>query len=254
MKTLFKNCDIVTTTDSGFEVIRNGFCGVDGVYICYLGTDMPAEKYDIIKDMTGRVLYPGLINAHNHAAMTLLRGIGSDLPLKEWLYDNMFPTEDKLRAEDVKAGTELAILEMLSTGTVSFSDMYYFCDTTADCVIESGMKANLCRALSAFDPNEAYKDSYRVKEALSLYNNYNNAANGRIKIDLSIHAEYTCLEDIVRRHSEKCKELGAIMHIHLSETKSEHDACIENTARPRPAGSTIWVRLTAPPLPPTAYG
>lgn len=227
MKTLFKNCDIVTTTDSGFEVIRNGFCGVDGVYICYLGTDMPAEKYDIIKDMTGRVLYPGLINAHNHAAMTLLRGIGSDLPLKEWLYDNMFPTEDKLRAEDVKAGTELAILEMLSTGTVSFSDMYYFCDTTADCVIESGMKANLCRALSAFDPNEAYKDSYRVKEALSLYNNYNNAANGRIKIDLSIHAEYTCLEDIVRRHSEKCKELGAIMHIHLSETKSEHDACIE---------------------------
>ena len=169
MKTLFKNCDIVTTTASGFQVIRNGFCGVDGAYICYLGTDKPAEKYDIIKDMTGRVLYPGLINAHNHAAMTLLRGIGSDLPLKEWLYDNMFPTEDKLRAEDVKAGTELAILEMLSTGTVSFSDMYYFCDTTADCVIESGMKANLCRALSAFDPNEAYEDSYRVKEALSLY-------------------------------------------------------------------------------------
>ena len=77
MKTLFKNCDIVTTTDSGFEVIRNGFCGVDGAYICYLGTDKPAEKYDIIKDMTGKVLYPGLINAHNHAAMTLLRGIGS---------------------------------------------------------------------------------------------------------------------------------------------------------------------------------
>ena len=227
MKTLFKNCDIVTTTDSGFEVIRNGFCGVDGAYIRYLGTDMPAEKYDIIKDMTGRVLYPGLINAHNHAAMTLLRGIGSDLPLKEWLYDNMFPTEDKLRAEDVKAGTELAILEMLSTGTVSFSDMYYFCDATADCVIESGMKANLCRALSAFDPNEAYEDSYRVKEALYLYNSYNNAANGRIKIDLSIHAEYTCLEDIVRRHSEKCTVGGAIMHIHLSETKSEHDACIE---------------------------
>ena len=72
MKTLFKNCDIVTTTDSGFEVIRNGFCGVDGAYICYLGTDMPAEKYDTVKDMTGRVLYPGLINAHNHAAMTAL--------------------------------------------------------------------------------------------------------------------------------------------------------------------------------------
>ena len=68
MKTLFKNCDIVTTTDSGFEVIRNGFCGVDGAYIRYLGTDMPAEKYDIIKDMTGRVLYPGLDSISNMAS------------------------------------------------------------------------------------------------------------------------------------------------------------------------------------------
>lgn len=91
MKTLFKNCDIVTTTDSGFEVIRNGFCGVDGAYICYLGTDMPAEKYDIIKDMTGRVLYPGLINAHNHAAMTLLRGIGSDRLLRSGFTTICFP-------------------------------------------------------------------------------------------------------------------------------------------------------------------
>lgn len=64
----------------------------------------------------------------------------------------MFPTEDKLRTEDVKAGTELAILEMLSTGTVSFSDMYYFCDATADCVIESGIKANISRALSRLRP------------------------------------------------------------------------------------------------------
>ena len=107
------------------------------------------------------------------------------------------------------------------------------------------MKANISRALSAFDPNEAYKDSYRTEERqaqplsirLDMY--YfcdttadcvieSGAADGRLKIDLSVrHAEYTCLESIARRHSEKCKELGAIMHIHLSETKAEHDACIE---------------------------
>ncbi len=227
MKTLFKNCDIVASDDDGFKVIKNGFCGIDGAVISYIGEAAPAEKYDVVKDMSGKVLYPGLVNTHNHAVMTLLRGIGSDLPLKEWLYDNMFPTEDRLRAADAKAGTELAILEMLSTGTVSFSDMYYFSDTTAECVLSSGMKANLCRGISAFDPSEKYEDSYRTREALDLYNGYNGAGDGKLKIDLSVHAEYTCLETIARQHSEKCRELGAIMHIHLSETMAEHESCIE---------------------------
>ena len=226
MKTLLKNCDILATTDSGFHVLHSGFCGIEDDKICYLGETEPAGKYDYVKNLTGKVLFPGLINTHCHSAMTLLRGIGSDLPLQEWLYDHMFPTEDKLRAEDIKAGSQLAIMEMLSTGTVSFSDMYYFCENTAEAVLESGIKANICRAISAFDPNEAYEDSYRVKEALDLYKNYHNAGNGRLKIDFSLHAEYTCLEHIVRAHSEKCCDMGAIMHIHLSETKSEHENCI----------------------------
>ncbi|MBQ7091721.1 MAG: amidohydrolase family protein, partial [Clostridia bacterium] len=197
MKTLMKNCDIVASSPSGFYVLKNAFCGIEDDTICCLGETQPTEKYDYVKDMGGKVLFPGLINTHCHAAMTLLRGIGSDLPLQEWLFDHMFPTEDKLRPQDVKAGSQLAIMEMLSTGTVSFSDMYYFCEDTAEAVLESGIKANICRAISAFDPNEAYEDSYRVKEALKLYDAYHNAGNGRLKIDLSLHAEYTCLEHIV---------------------------------------------------------
>ena len=238
MKTLMKNCDIVASDSSGFYVLKNAFCGIEDDKICYLGETQPTEKYDYVKDMGGKVLFPGLINTHCHAAMTLLRGIGSDLPLQEWLFDHMFPTEDKLRPQDVKAGSQLAIMEMLSTGTVSFSDMYYFCEDTAEAVLESGIKANICRAISAFDPNEAYEDSYRVKEALKLYDTYHNAGNGRLKIDLSLHAEYTCLEHIVKAHSAKCKELGAIMHVHVSETKSEHDNCVEKYGKT----PTEWFR------------
>lgn len=227
MKTLLKNCDIVASSDTGFNVIKNGFLGIADDRICYLGNAQPIEKYDLIKDMDGKVLFPGLINTHCHSAMTLLRGIGSDLPLKEWLYDHMFPTEDKLRSSDVRAGSQLAIMEMLSTGTTSFSDMYYFCEDTADAVLSSGIKANLCRAISAFDPAEAYEDSYRVKEAIELYKNYHNAGSGRLKIDFSIHAEYTCLEHIVKAHSQTCRQMDGIMHIHLSETKSEHESCLK---------------------------
>ncbi len=227
MKTLLKNCHIVASADNHFSIIKDGCLGIADDRICYLGDTQPQEKYDHIKDMGGKVLFPGLINTHCHAAMTLLRGIGSDLPLKEWLYDHMFPTEDKLRSQDVKAGSQLAIMEMLSTGTTSFSDMYYFSEDTAEAVLSSGIKANICRAISAFDPSEAYEDSYRVKEALALYDKYHGAGNGRLRIDFSIHAEYTCLEHIVKAHSRACRDRQGIMHIHLSETKAEHDECIK---------------------------
>jgi len=227
MKTLLKNCDIISTGKSGFEVIHSGYLGIDDDIICYVGDVMPLEKYDYVKDMTGKILCPGLINTHCHSAMTLLRGVGSDLPLQEWLFDHMFPIEDKLRAQDVKAGSELAILEMLSTGTVSFSDMYYFCEDTIAAVEESGIKANISRPVQAFDPNEPYEKNYRAKESKEIYRQYHGYAGGRVRIDFSVHAEYTCNEEVVRRYNEDCKAAGASMHIHLSETKSEHDECIK---------------------------
>jgi len=225
MKTLLKNCDIVASTPAGFQVITNGCCGIDGGEICYLGTEAP-EGYDAVKNMSGKVLFPGLINTHCHAPMTLLRGLGSDLPLKEWLFDKIFPAEDRLRAEDVLAGARLAIMEMLSTGTVSFSDMYYFCDEIIEAAAEAGIKANIARPVQAFDPSEPYEKNYRAKESFELYKKYNGYADGRILIDGSVHAEYTCNSEIVRRYAEDCAALGMGMHVHLSETKSEHEECI----------------------------
>ena len=226
MKILFKNADILVKEDN-FKVISNAYLAVDGDKISYVGTEKPMGEFDEIKDMNGKILMPGLINCHNHCPMVLLRGIGSDLPLQQWLFDTVFPIEDKLTAEEIEAGSELALLEMISGGTVSFSDMYFEPETTIRAVAESGMKANITRPVQSFDPNETPEQSYRMKEAIELYDRYNNIFDGRVLIDFCIHAEYTCTETIARAFIEKVNERNGNLHIHLSETKREHDECVE---------------------------
>jgi len=226
MKLLFCNCDILASDGAGFRVIRNGYLGVGGDTIDYIGTDRPAARYDAEKDMRGKALIPGLVNAHTHAAMCLLRGVGSDLPLQQWLFDKIFPIENRLTADDIEAGTNLALLEMLACGTTSFSDMYFQVPRTAEAVLKAGMKANLCRPLQSFDPHERPEDNFRVGEALELYDGYNGAGNGRILVDFSIHAEYTCTQPLAEYAGKLCSERRGNMHVHLSETKKEHEECI----------------------------
>lgn len=226
MKILFKNADILVRDDN-FSVLENAYLAVDGDKISYIGTEEPKGEFDEIKDMSGKILMPGLINCHNHCPMVLLRGIGSDLPLQQWLFDTVFPIEDKLTAEEIKAGSELALLEMISGGTVSFSDMYFEPEMTVQAVAESGMKANITRPVQSFDPNETPDQSYRMKEAIELYEKYNNTFDGRVLIDFCIHAEYTCTETIARTFIEKVNERRGNLHIHLSETKKEHNECVE---------------------------
>ena len=225
MKILFKNADILLK-DEKFDVLENAFLAVDGDKISYIGSEEPADNFDEIKDMSGKMLIPGLINCHNHCPMVLLRGVGSDLPLQQWLFDTVFPIEDKLTAEEIKAGSELALLEMISGGTVSFSDMYFEPEMTIEAVARSGMKANITRPVQSFDPNETPDQSYRMKEAIELYDKYNDSFDGRVLIDFCIHAEYTCTETIARAFIEKVNERKGNLHIHLSETKKEHDECV----------------------------
>ncbi len=227
MKILFKNADVLLRNDDKYEVLDGAFVGVNDDKIDYIGAEKPIEKYDIEKDMSGKLLMPGLYNNHTHVAMTLLRGVGSDLPLQKWLFDTVFPIEDKLDNYRVGVGSELAMLEMLAGGTVSFTDMYFLLDDEYEKVINSGMKANISRCVQCFDPNENPEDNFRIKESLDYYNRYNNSADGRVKVDFSIHAEYTTAEHIAKYYIDRCNELKGNMHIHVSETKSEHLECIE---------------------------
>ena len=225
MKTLYTHADLVLFENGKINVKKNACLGVENDVFCYIGEAVPAEGYDTVRDMTGHVILPGLYNCHTHAAMVLLRGVGSDLPLQQWLFDRVFPIEAKLTPEMIRTGSELALLEMIAGGTVSFSDMYFCPEQTAEAVLASGMRANLNRPVQDMVFEDGAAAEKRVNEALALFKAYDGAGNGRLKIDFSIHAEYTCNEKTTARFSALCAENGGNMHIHLSETASEHEAC-----------------------------
>jgi len=225
MKILFKNATVMALDPS---ITGEGkFLAVDGDVISYIGDKMPDGDFDRILDCTGKLLTAGFYNSHCHSAMTLFRGYGEDLPLDRWLHEKIFPAEERLTHESIYAGSSLAIAEMLAAGTVSFTDMYEKCEDTAKAVIESGIKANLARAVLSFDPVENMSENIRVKEALTLADEYHGAANGRIKIDMSLHAEYTNTENSARYIGELARDRELIIQLHMSETESEHLACIE---------------------------
>lgn len=223
---LFESCDILLRGEDGAYSTLRGFLGVRGDTIDYIGAERPAGEYEEHKKMEHKLLMPGLINCHDHSPMVLLRGVGSGLPLQEWLFDKVFPIEDRLLPEDIAAGTRLAILEMLAGGTTSFSDMYFFPAETVAAVAEAGMKANLNRCVQCFDENQTVEQNTQIPQSVALFEKYHNAENGRIRIDFSVHAEYTCKPHIVRAYSELCKAHSGRMHIHLSETQREVDECI----------------------------
>ena len=230
MKRLFVNAGILAWKDETFYYIEDGCLAVDGDTISYIGKERPAGEYDDVRDMSGKLLMPGLINCHCHNAMVLLRGIGSDLPLQQWLFDEMFPVEDRLTAEDIKAGNELAMMELIASGVTSFSDMYMEAQTLIELNERIGMKASVCRVIQSFDPNEKPEDSVRIKESCELFETYNGCQNDRIRIDFAVHAEYTSTDAVTSGYADRIRKYipeNARMQIHLSETKKEHNECIE---------------------------
>ena len=220
MSILFKN---VRTLESGVDSTVNVL--VDDKFISYIGKDAPSGKRVI--ECNGNLLMPAFYNAHCHSAMTLFRGYGDDLPLQRWLNEKIFPAEDRLNSERVYVGSQLAVAEMIRNGVVSFSDMYFFLDETAKVVEESGIKANLSRSIVSFDESADFSVDTRVLESLDVYNRWHGKADGRIKIDMSLHAEYSNVEGCFKYVGEIAKELGTGFQVHVSETQSEHDACIE---------------------------
>ena len=222
MSILFKNVNLVESL--GYIGTVNVL--VEGEKITYIGNSLPDVSADKVIEGNGNLLLPAFYNAHCHSAMTLFRGYGDDLPLQRWLNERIFPAEDRLDGERVKLGTRLAIAEMIRCGVVSFSDMYFFIDETAEAVEESGMKANLSRAIVSFDENADFSADTRVREAVEVFDKWHGACGGRIKIDMSLHAEYTNVEACARYVGELARERGAGMHLHISETKLEHEECI----------------------------
>ncbi len=218
---LMKN---ITLIDENFQVQENRYVGIDGQRITYISKEAPKQDFGRVYDGTGKLLMNGFVNTHAHSPMTLMRGYGENLALQDWLNKKIFPFEDKLTGDAVYWGTLLAMAESIRYGIVSTTDMYYFSEDMIRAIEESGTKNNISRSITCFDDSDLWS-LQSAKEMKSIYETYHNAADGRIKVDMSIHAEYTSTPKIVKQMAEYTQSIGANMHVHLSETKLEHEEC-----------------------------
>ncbi len=225
MDILIENADIITgSTDRMY--IGKGFIGITDGRISHMGDKPPAftEKTKRL-DATGMTAMPGLQNAHTHSPMVLLRNYAADKPLEKWLGESILPVEDRMTREHIRAGTVLALAEMIKSGTTAFLDMYFESDVTADEVIKSGMKANISLGLLT---------SHRLGEGVDkakdfcrdFFKKYDGTAGGRLKTSLEVHSVYLYDEKTLRESAGFAAQTGMIVNIHLHETKSEVDDAI----------------------------
>ena len=226
MDTLFSHVTAVTM-DEAMHVFYDCFVGVTDGKISWISKTAPDEKPKQIVSGEGLVLMPGLINCHTHLPMSLLRGYADDVELASWLNDHIFPREDRLDGRAVRAATLLSIAECLRFGVTSVSDMYNFCDEIAQAVAESGIKANLARGTTLFAEDFAFDDYPACRELVALKEKWHGYDGGRIRVEASVHAEYTSDYRLWDALAEYALSEGLGMHVHLSETKAEHEACKE---------------------------
>lgn len=214
--------------DENLDYQKGQWIGIKDGLIDYIGSEAPAnaEEYGRSYDGAGKLVMPALYNAHAHAPMTLLRGYAENLPLDRWLNEKCWPFEGKMTPEDNYWATLLACAEMARYGVVGFSDMYYATIERAKAVTEAGLKANLCEGLIAFEPKH-YSEYPICQKNEEYVRTLHNSANGRIKIDYNIHAEYTSNPVVVSDIIDILKDNGLRLHLHLSETKKEVNECKE---------------------------
>ncbi|MFZ5354451.1 MAG: amidohydrolase [Bacillota bacterium] len=224
MSILLKNAQAITMNKAN-EVIKDCCIGIDGDRIVYMGSYRQGleDAYSRVIDCKNRTVMPGFVNAHNHAAMTIFRNYADDMKLMEWLFQKIFPLEDKLTGETVYTATFLAIAEMLRSGTTTFSDMYFFMEEVAEAAGIAGMRAVLARGLHGEMPDDT---DYRFCENLELYRKYNKSFDDRIRVMFGPHAIFTCTIPYIRMVYDKAKELGTSIHIHVAETKEEVRDCM----------------------------
>ncbi|PLT46687.1 S-adenosylhomocysteine deaminase [Paenibacillus pasadenensis] len=213
MKTLIKGALVLTMEK------EEAFCGdilIDRDRIADIQPCLDAEADEVI-DARGMAAMPGLINAHQHAPMSLLRGFCDDLKLMDWLDKKMLPAEARMTPEDVYWGAKLAMAEMIRSGTTAFADMYIHMNEIASAVEEVGMRASLTRGLVFLQPD----GGRRMDEAMDLVRRWSGKAGGRITTMLGPHSPYTVPPEPFREIILLAEQEKLAIHTHLAESKEE---------------------------------
>lgn len=172
-------------------------------------------------DCSGLAILPPFYNAHTHAAMTLLRGYADDMELFKWLSEYIWPTEAKLSAKHIEIGTRLAVLEMIKSGTVFFSDMYWHRKSIMKVVEEMGIRATVgVLILEGVPFQEDFESCFKSLET-------HEGESDRVKMAVMPHSVYTVGEEMLKRCIAMAKAENYVFHIHLSETRNENQQCVE---------------------------
>lgn len=195
-------------------------------------------------ELPDHVLIPGLVNAHGHAAMSLLRGYADDFPLMPWLQEHIWPAEQAhVSAAFVRDGSQLAVAEMLRAGTTTFADMYFFPEETARVVSETGMRCQLAFPIFDFPTAWGSGPEDYLHKGLALRDDYKH--HTRINVVFGPHAPYTVGEETLARIAMLAAELDLPVHIHLHETRGEVLQAVERCGE-RPLDTLNRLGLLGP--------
>ena len=220
--TLLTNA-IILTMDEEYRIFQPGAIAIKADSIIEIG-----ENNEIISkftanevvDCNGKILMPGLINAHTHVPMTLLRGLSDDLRLDVWLLGYMMPVErEYVNPEFVRLGTKIACSEMIQAGITCFNDMYYFEDDVAEATAEVGMRAVCGESILKFPTPDAQSYEELLAYARNFIIKWKN--HPLIVPAIAPHAPYTCTAEILQKAKDLAIEFDVPLHIHIAETATE---------------------------------
>ncbi|MEN8140261.1 MAG: amidohydrolase [Thermodesulfobacteriota bacterium] len=221
-------CGTVYTGDAANTVIADGGVAVAGDTIVAVDSAATLKarypQAQVVSCGERGLVMPGLINAHCHSPMTLLRGLADDLPLMEWLTEHIFPREGRFTAEIVDLGTRLAALEMIKGGTTSFCDMYLFAKDVARAASDCGMRAWVGEVLYDFpSPNYGELENGFAYVA-EMYDEF--AGHPLVTVTANAHAVYSCSSELLVRLKQQADDHASPFVIHLAETKGEVEGCL----------------------------
>jgi 5-methylthioadenosine/S-adenosylhomocysteine deaminase len=218
---------VLITCNPAFDIIRPGWIGIAGPRIASLGPELPAEPWSAAHatiDAHGGIVMPGLVNAHTHLPMTLLRGLADDLPLSIWLEEHIFPAERAaMHPEAVRWGALLACAEMALSGTTTCCDGYFHEEIVAQAVQAAGLRAVLAQGVIDHPAPGVPDPSRRIEVARRFCEEWHDRAE-TIQPSVFCHSPYTCSRETLVKAKQICEDFGLLFQTHAAETRQESEA------------------------------
>lgn len=220
MKILIQDATVITMNGQN-EILENACIGIEGSRICFVG-ELPPDGFaaDKVISGKGRIVIPGLVNAHCHSPMVMFRNFASDLPLHKWMFENIRPLQQYVTPEDVRTSCMLALIEMVKGGITCFADMYNWSDVICEVAGEAGMRAAIGGTYSTHTTPDFHSRAATIR---SHFRQWNRSFDGRIRESIVLHALYSETEQNIRAAIELAQELGTDIQIHISETVKEKE-------------------------------